>query len=99
MQNNGNCWVIFDYEAEMFFTMCSLLVTGNKELAGLSHHVRNAIVESALLHTRQLVDILLSRGSGDDDINLTTLLGTSQPAQLEELRQAYGNRNTVDSPC
>src|SRR5205814_906566 len=92
-------WVVFDYEADMFLEMCKLLVANNQEFSSLSGHVRNAVVESALLHTRQLVDILLSRGSESDDINLATLVANDQPARLDELRRAYGNRNTVSSPC
>ena len=95
----NDAWVVFGYEADMLLAMCNLLVPCNQEFALLSGNVRNAVVESALLHTRQLVDILLSRGSGSDDINLATLVPNHQPARLEELRQAYGNRNTEGSPC
>jgi hypothetical protein len=36
--------------------------------------MKNALVESSLLHTRILTDILLSRGKFDDDVNLNDLI-------------------------
>lgn len=95
----GDPWEVFGYEVEMFHAMCSLLRAGNTDYAGLSHHVRNALVESALLHTRQLVDILLSRGSDPDDINLSGLIPGFAPAKLDELQSLYGKRSIVGSPC
>src|SRR5436189_6233257 len=66
--------------------------------------VRNALVESSLLHTRVLIDALLDRGQEPDDVNLKTLLnGLLRSPKLGEsatvLRTAYGNRNHVDTPC
>jgi len=92
-------WVVFDYEADMFFAMCGLLQEGDTVYAALPGPVRNAVVESGLLHTRQLIDVLLSRGNDPDDINLSGLLPGFQPARLDELRQVYGSRNLIDSPC
>src|SRR5207244_872549 len=92
-------WVVFEYEADMFFAMCDLLRSGNQVFAALPHHVRNAVVESALLHTRQLADILLSRGTRTDDINLNALIPNLRPARLAELRQLFGTQNTSGCPC
>src|SRR3989304_2883589 len=61
-------WVVFDYEVDMFRNLYQLLATGNPQYQGLSHYIKNAIVESAVLHTRILVGILLSRGPEPDDI-------------------------------
>jgi hypothetical protein len=61
--------------------------------------IQNAIVESMLLHLRILVDILLSRGSGNDDINLTDLLPGFKSSLVAQLKTAYGDSKTVDCPC
>jgi len=92
-------WVVFDYETDMFFGLCGLLPTGNEEYAALPHRVRNAVVESALLHCRQLAEILLSSGTRADDINVNRLIPNCQPARLHEFEQAYGKQNSVGSPC
>lgn len=92
-------WVVFNYEADMFFAMCGLLEEGDPAYAALSGPVRNAVVESGLLHTRQLIDVLRSLGNDPDDINLSGLLPGFQPARLDELREVYGNRNVIGSPC
>jgi hypothetical protein len=92
-------WEVFDYEADMFIEMCALLETGNPEYAALSPSLKNAVVESALLHTRQLIDIVLSRGRQPDDINLTCLLPGYQLPQIDELRNVYGNYSLNGSPC
>ncbi|MCR4411674.1 MAG: hypothetical protein NUV77_04515 [Thermoguttaceae bacterium] len=91
--------MVFDYEVMMFRKMCSLLANGNQEYADLSWYVKNAVTESAILHTRQLADILLSRGSQPDDINLQTLLPGFQPQGLNTLRQHYGDNRTANTPC
>jgi len=62
-------WEVYEYEVSMFNHMLQFGAT--VEYQKLPQPMRNAIVESMLLHLRILVDILLSRGSGNDDINLT----------------------------
>ena len=90
-------WAIFDYEANMFLVLWRL---SSQSSLVLSQWIHNAIVESCLLHLRQLCDIVLDRGKGDDDINLTDLVGKNQaPTKLEELRQKYGDSKTVGDPC
>jgi hypothetical protein len=94
---NAAAWIVYDYEAFMFkdkWTCCS---TG--AVKTFPESVKNAIVESALLHLRILVDILLSRGSESDDIKLTDLLPNFQSPLIGQLRNAYGDRKTTDSPC
>lgn len=67
--------------------------------------LRNAVVESALLHTRVLIDTLLDRDSrvDDDDLLLRDLAPTAYPQPLIDaiarLRTAYGTRKNPDSPC
>jgi len=91
-------WVVPGYEADMFFTLCRFLEQGNQDYARLHHHVQNAVVESALLHTRILVDIFLSRGN-KDDIRLSDLLPGFQSQALEDLRRAYGDGGMNGTPC
>jgi hypothetical protein len=89
-------WVVYDFEQDMF--RHTLHVATTDECRQFPQPIQNAIVESMLLHLRILVNILLSRGSGDD-INLTGLLPSFTSPRIDQLRNAYGNRNKVDSPC
>jgi len=91
-------WDIVAYEAKMLFGLCGLL--GNEESKQYSQLVRNAVVESACLHARILVDMLLSRDSGKgDDIQLSELLPGFRHTSVEQLRVAYGDARTELSPC
>jgi hypothetical protein len=92
-------WVVFDYEVQMFRAMSRLLATGDREYSGLPDYLRNAVVESAVLHVRMLADIFLSRTTNSDDIDLALLLPGFVPSQLTQLRTAYGNSKTAGSPC
>ena len=98
---NNNPWVVFDYEVEQFYATCKLLLlkAGNDESAALPQHMKNAVVESALLHARILSDILLSRGREPDDINLSDLLPSFDSTARKDLECVYGNGKTEGSPC
>ena len=96
---NNDPWVVFGYEVEQFYRMCKLLKAGNDEYAALPQHMKNAVVESALLHARILADILLSRGTQPDDINLSNLLPGFCPPTFDKLKCAYGDRHTEWTPC
>jgi len=89
-------WVVYDFEEDMFKR--TLLLSAD-ECNKFPHPIPNAIVESMLLHLRILVDILLSRGSGNDDINLTDLLPGFKSPLLHLLRTTYGSSKKVGSPC
>lgn len=97
--SNDDLWEVYDYEVHMLRSMCALLREGNLEYEGLSREVKNAVTESVVLHTRQLVDILLSRGNREDDLTLSRLLPNFQPNGLVSLRCHYGDTNKTDSPC
>lgn len=92
-------WIVFDYEVMMFRSMCALLANGNVEYAKLSESLRNAVTECAILHTRQLADILMSRGKLPDDINLKELLPEFKPKGLDALCHHYGDHRTANTPC
>ncbi|TVQ00305.1 MAG: hypothetical protein EA381_07695 [Planctomycetaceae bacterium] len=97
--SSNDPWVIFDYEVGMFRSMCQLLMDGNVEYQSLPIAIKFAVVESAVLHTRILVDILLSRGSESDDIKLSALAPTFTCSEIDQLRQSYGGRKEKNSPC
>jgi hypothetical protein len=97
---NNNPWVVFDYEVDMLRNMCELLRNGNLQYAALSRHVQNAVVESAILHTRNLIDILLSKSKDADDIQLQDLVPAAyESSKLAALQSEYGDRKTANSPC
>jgi hypothetical protein len=84
-------WEVVCYEAWMLFELCRLLES--KDYDG-SQVVKNAMVESACLHMRILVDILLSTDSGkSDDIRLNRLLPAFNPSSVDVLRRAYVDGN------
>ena len=91
-------WEIYDYEVSMFKQML-LFGTTAEECQKFPQPVQNAIVESMLLHLRILVDILLSRGSHDDDINMTDLLPSFKSSFVARLETAYGDSKTADCLC
>lgn len=89
-------WTVFEYEVRMFRCLLALLKKGNQEFPD---GVQYAIVESVVLHTRQLVDILLSRGKKRDDIKLSSLLPCFQSIHLDTLDKHYGKAHERNSPC
>jgi len=92
-------WIVLDYETDMFLAMWSLLRPDHHGHAILDLQIRNAVVESALLHVRQLSEILLSRGKRRDDINLSSLLPGFRPTRLDELDVTYGKSDEAGTPC
>ena len=91
-------WGIVAYEAKMLFGLCAEL--GDPAAQPGNALVANATVESACLHTRILIDILLSKDSGKgDDIRLDQLLPGFRPPSVDKLRSAYGDARTPGSPC
>ena len=91
-------WDIVAYEARMLFELCRLL--GSQGFKPDSDIVENAVVESACLHARILVDILLSKDSGKgDDIRLSQLLPGFRHSSVDQLRVTYGDGKIQMSPC
>jgi hypothetical protein len=91
-------WDIVAYEAQMLFGLCGLL--GDEAFKPGNNLVNNAVVESSCLHTRILVDILLSKDSGKgDDIRLDQLVPGFRHSSVDQLRAAYGDARTERSPC
>jgi hypothetical protein len=93
-QQPDDRWVTFGYEVEMFRCLLRHLRQSRQTLEPLPWEIGNAITESALLHARQLADILLSRTTEPTDIKLKELLPGFQPTRLDEFRRVYGDRNS-----
>jgi hypothetical protein len=89
-------WVVFDYESEMFFVLNSVLAERMVVPQMARPQVRSALIESELLHIRVLCGLLLDprHASRPDDIVLDDLKLPCKPKRLEELRIAYGDKNT-----
>jgi hypothetical protein len=95
---NNTPFEIIQYEYDMlrdttdFLTQPFLI---QKSLVPL--YIRNAIVESALLHARQLSDIFIEKKNRrDDDIFLHKIIPPRQIPQTEiaELQSIYGDSNS-----
>ncbi len=99
-------WIVFDYEIQMYFETRNLLRHLNtKDPNNIINRItKNVTVESLLLHTRIVTDILISKSIEGDDITLMGLLPewcnseTGKPL-IENLKNIYGKRNEKDSPC
>jgi len=98
----NNLWAVYDYEVNQLCAMCDLLRVDNPILKMFSQEIRNAIVESALIHTRILVGILLSEPkderSGWDDFKVEDLVPSFQSNNVDRLRAAYSKSLDGASP-
>lgn len=102
-------WVVFDYEVEMYFETIKASTWLNEQLRlptfpQVFLTLRNTVTESTVLHIRILVDILISKAKGQDDISLIKLLpewcdSPKGKELITNLSIAYGNAQSVDSPC
>jgi hypothetical protein len=85
-RSTNDPWAAFEYEVEMFYE-----TRARFNLPDLETAVRNALVESSLLHTRILVEALLNRRRKREDVILKTLLNSlptpPTPDELAKLDQ------------
>jgi len=98
-------WRILDYEVQMFlgigYLRSNLKVEGGVE----AQLIRNALVESSLIHIRILTDIFLNKGNQPDDIKLEQLgfdvksSETMFREKINVLRSAYGESKDPTSNC
>ncbi len=72
----ADAWQAFEYEVQMFHETRARLRD-----SGLDSILRNALVESSLLHTRILVDALLGRQGKPDNVTLHQLLPSAASRQ------------------
>ncbi len=94
---NQSKWEVVHYEIEMLENLqkIKLPLIDENSLKTL----KNAIAESMVLHTRILIDIIISKGFNNDDIFLKDLIPGYQSDYIEKLKVAYGSNNKKDSPC
>lgn len=99
-------WKIIAYEVRMFRATYEIALNATR-FGKLPKVYANAIEESAVLHTRILCDVFLSRRSGDDDIILRSLLAdryTDYMANrlrrlIRDLGVKYGSAASPNSYC
>jgi hypothetical protein len=105
-------WIVLNYEIEVFSETSQILRQGlalsaadNLVTRGyVFGNLKNAVVESKLLHMRQLCEIFLSKGQEKDDIRLSDLFpdwdGEPERKNLtDRLRSWYGRRSCEGTPC
>src|SRR5690349_7580886 len=99
-------WSVVEYEVKMYFATHEILF--NPEAFGtLSRVLKNAVEESAVLHTRILAGVFLSKGSQKDDLRLANLFPNwatdSRYASLKQavndLSHLYGKSDLENTPC
>ena len=90
------CWKILTYELDMFLRLSDYLTpdhVAHEEFRGFRAGVKNAVVESCILHCRNVCDIFLSRGQPREDIRLDDLLPGFDDPSLNALKEVYGLRS------
>ena len=92
----SDMWTVFDYERDMAIKLSQLLIT--PEFETLPGEFQNAIVESLVIHTRVVTEIILSEGTRPDDITLKKLLPHFSSENLAKLRAAYDDDSSGISP-
>jgi hypothetical protein len=103
--DKARVWDVVGYEVLMFLGTSHV----RKHLKGgngpNTQIIRNALVESSLLHMRILADIFLSRGSKPDDIHLEELgfVVSGQDDVLADkigaFEKVYGKSSDKNSKC
>ena len=92
-------WKIFDYEIWMFRALRARRLPADLKTQPEWQYLRNALTEALVLHTRIIIDIILSRGRSPDDIHLKQLLPPFRSEHLEKLQAEYGTTSEPNSPC
>lgn len=105
-ESTGNirdkAWRILDYEVQMFLGVDYIRSHLKVDGGGEAQLIRNALVESSLIHIRILTDVFLSRTKWSDDIKLEQLgfdLNSNDPILAEKistLAVAYGEASDPD---
>lgn len=97
MDNREDSWRVVDYEWAMASKLWRYLAA--EDLQQYDLVLQNAVVESLVLHSRILVEILISKGYGDDDIRLDKLLPSFSSHKVSELEDVYGRSKDHGTPC
>jgi hypothetical protein len=102
----NHSWDIVAYEIRMFRATYEIVLDPDT-LKGLRKVWANAVEESAVLHTRILCEVFLSRGIDQDDIQVSRLFPAwntdiryhSIKRSIDRLRKKYGSAQKSGSPC
>ena len=98
-------WNVFDYEAYMY--LYTYVLVNNFALEGDNieqQAIKNSYVESLMLHTRILSEILITKQEyKSDDINIDSIIPSEKQSNhleklLIEFKTAYGKSNEVGGP-
>lgn len=97
-------WTVLGYEIKMYGLTKRQIGTLGSPSNDTELVIKNALVESSLLHTRILVDTILSRGKMKDDIRLRHLIPQTDISNqlsdaLAKLKTAWGDSKKKGSPC
>jgi hypothetical protein len=107
MQGASDPWGVIGYEVKMFNATCKRLFNPSA-LGRLPYELKNAVEESAVLHTRILCEVFLCRPPHwPDDILLCRLFSDWSvkarykkiKAMIANLDKLYGPSNKQSSPC
>ena len=101
-----HAWVVIAYEIRMFNATYEIVLNA-AALDRLPKVLANAVEESAVLHTRILCDVFLSKSRGGDDIQLSHLfLDWNRNVKydkikeiIHDLRRLYGQAQKPGSHC
>lgn len=98
-------WNVFDYESYMYLYTYVFVNNFAFESDNIEKQaIKNSYVESLMLHTRILSEILITKQEYDsDDINVDRIIPPEKQSNhleklLLELNTAYGKSNEVGSP-
>lgn len=100
-KSTNDPWSVIHYEVLMYWGTRKAIDIVMKMPEG--DVIRNAVTDSLVLHTRSLIEFLLSKGKYPDDILLIKLLpnwvALEGKEYLQKLKDAYGGTNIQNSPC
>ncbi len=92
-------WEVFEYEVMMFRDTLKYKPQINFSDKEIQRVIQNALTESLILHTRILIEILISKGGSPDDITLYKLLPAFDSGKIAVLKKAYGISTQENTPC
>jgi hypothetical protein len=108
MQAVSDQWTVVKYEVKMFNASHKILFKRSYFIR-LPYSLKNAVEEAAVLHTRNLCEIILCRPrppSFEDDILLSDLFADWPNPRYQKLKEMtarldelYGSRKKQGTPC
>ena len=90
MKDVGDQWQIIEYEIKMFYGTHKKLFTKSTYVS-LPYVLKNALEESAVLHTRILCEVFLGLSGKPDDVTLGNLLpGWPSDDRYDSMKEIQG---------